>query len=147
VILEKIGAVAYKLALPPGSSVHSDFHVSQLKASAGSQVVAPELPAPSSFQVPEKILQHRLSSGDKSILQGLVQWSGMPAALATWENLETLKQCFPNVSPWGQVDTQEGGNVSSSFTPPSLGPSAEEPGLPRRVKKPSVRVCGPEWVR
>jgi hypothetical protein len=69
----------------------------------------------------------------------------MSEALATWENLEVLRQCFPAAPTWGQVGSQEGGNVSS---PPS---GSQEPtenmtsSRPKRILKPSVRFSNPEW--
>ncbi|XP_075633466.1 uncharacterized protein LOC142605926 [Castanea sativa] len=35
---QKLGQVAYKLALPPGFSIHSVFHVSSLKANLGTHI-------------------------------------------------------------------------------------------------------------
>jgi len=43
-ILERVGAAAYKLALPSPSSTHLVFHVSQLKASHGKLPVSDVLP-------------------------------------------------------------------------------------------------------
>jgi hypothetical protein len=41
------------------------------------------------------------------VIQVLVQWSSMPASLATWEDLEALRQKFPGAPDWGQSDFLE----------------------------------------
>ncbi|XP_022723794.1 uncharacterized protein LOC111280634 [Durio zibethinus] len=43
-VLERIGKVANKLQLPPGSQVHSVFHVSQPKQHVGNQPAQAQLP-------------------------------------------------------------------------------------------------------
>jgi hypothetical protein len=113
-VIERIGSVAYKPELPPSASIHTIFHISQLKKAIGDQTVSSDLPSGDiTHHVPERILQRRMSPGDRSVLQGLIQWSGMPSPLATWENLDTLRQRFPFAAPWDQVASQEEGGVSS----------------------------------
>jgi hypothetical protein len=80
-VLQRVGQVAYMLKLPPTSSIHPVFHVSQLKKAVGSKVqVVDALPAEASvFQVPEQILQRRLvSHGLCTIVQVLIKWSSWP---------------------------------------------------------------------
>lgn len=97
-ILNKIGQVAYQLELPPTSSVHPVFHVSQLRKAVGPDtVVSPLVPHDIELpRVPSKVLQRRLVNlGDRSISQVLVQWSEWPPELATWEDVEDLRRRFP----------------------------------------------------
>lgn len=54
----------------------------------------------------EQILQRRWSSGDRPMEQGLIKWSQMPVSLATWEDLETLRQQFPRAPAWGHAGSQ-----------------------------------------
>jgi hypothetical protein len=140
-ILQRIGSVAYELELPAGSTIHPVFHVSQLKQARGTQTVSPTLPTDASaFQFPERVLQRRMTSGDQPVLQGLIKWSGMPEELSTWENLEVLRHRFPLAPTWGQVVSQEEGDVSSSTT--------AVPGpRPRRESRPNKNVTGPEWSK
>jgi hypothetical protein len=144
-VVQRIGSVAYKLDLPVGSTVHPVFQVSQLRQAKGDQEVSPSLPIDSGpFHVPVRILHHRMTGGDRPALQGLVQWSGMYEALATWENLNVLRGHFPMASTWGQVDSQEG-NVSSAGTSDHKISKPTDGPRPKRATKPNKLVCGPEW--
>lgn len=69
-VLEKIGKVAYKLALPASSTIHLVFHVSQLKKVQGNHPVIASLPDTNvQLQIPERILQRRLHRrADKVVL-------------------------------------------------------------------------------
>jgi hypothetical protein len=94
-ILERVGEVAYRLALPESSRIRPVIHVSQLKKAIDPNVqVQPVLPSPLDIlQVPVRILQRRLrQQGPVAVGQALVQWSGQPEALATWEDVDDLKR-------------------------------------------------------
>ena len=50
-----------------------------------------------------------VTKGVRSIQQVLVKWSGWPASLATWEDVEALRQRFPAAPAWGQAGSLQGG--------------------------------------
>lgn len=93
-ILAKVGAVAYRLALPASSLIHPVVHVSLLKkALAPTESVQPALPVLSPEAVPNlgpwQILERRvMRKGSKMVEQVLVSWSDQEASVCTWENLQ-----------------------------------------------------------
>lgn len=50
--------------------------------------------------------------GNKVVTQVLVQWSGMGAEEASWEDMEELRSRFPRAPAWGQAGFQGRENVS-----------------------------------
>jgi len=138
------------------------FHVSQLKVAVLVTHTAQPLPSSlDGLQVPERVLQKRVTKvGTDVRLQALIQWSGMPSALATWEDMETLRQCFSRAPAWGQAGSYRGGDVSSrTSTPSSLEENEDDIGHtdlydnnqvgrgPRRgecIHRPNIRVHGLE---
>jgi len=96
-VTEHIGATAYRLALPDHSLIHPVFHVSQLKPfTPNYSPVYSELPKlvdlSSQDLEPERVLDRRLvKKGNHTVPQVLVQWSNLPAASATWEDLNVVK--------------------------------------------------------
>lgn len=115
-VLERVGEVAYHLNLPATSRIHPVIHVSQLKKAVGVNTeVSIQLASPLDIlQVPVRILQRQLrQQGAVAVSQVLIQWSGQPEALATWEDYEELRQRFPRAPSWGQAASQGGENVST----------------------------------
>jgi hypothetical protein len=105
-ILSKVGDVAYKLELPPSSSIHLVFHVSLLKPAATPPPnVCASLPdTNNSFQVPERVLQTRLHlRGHRSMKQLLIKWSDLDEDLVTWEDADAIVQRFPAAPAWGHA--------------------------------------------
>lgn len=84
-MLSRIGQLAYKLDLPASCKIYPVFHVSQLKkALPPSQTSAPLADSLDGLHIPLKILQKRIAIVGVSVVpQVLVQWSGLPIALAT----------------------------------------------------------------
>lgn len=149
-VVERIGEVAYKLDLPLASRVHPVFHVSQLKPCVGpGQQVISQLPAADSvFQVPIRVLHHRLQQqGHRQVKQVLVQWSGCSEELATWEDFESLQQQFPRASAWGQADFQDGGIVND-LDPQGSDPMEQATGDERQqaTSRPKRATRPPGWL-
>lgn len=101
-MVDKIGSVAYKLDLPEHSLIHPVFHVSQLKPfTPNYSPVYRELPKLVDLGaldvLPEKVLDRRLvKKGNQAIPQVLIKWDKLPEDAATWEDLNVLKQHFPD---------------------------------------------------
>jgi hypothetical protein len=101
-VLERIGAVAYKLQLPESAKVHPVFHVSQLKPfTANYTPMFSELPKPPDIAAtdtfPAAILQRcMVRAGNVVGVQLLVQWHGLPAEQATWEDYHVIRRRYPD---------------------------------------------------
>ena len=103
-IKEKVGTVAYWLALAPNSQIHNVLHVSMMRKHLGL-IHAPassQLPSVSNDYVilpqPEAILDRRViqkgKHGPKSEI--LVKWKGAPKEDAIWENEWCFAKSYPN---------------------------------------------------
>ena len=120
-ILERVGAAAYKLNLPPDSKVHNVFHVSQLKPfvpdhSPVFSDLTKLVDLSSHVTEPETVLDRRLvKRGNTAIPQVLIKWTALPAESATWEDFYVVKQKFPASAAWGQVSA-EGGEAVTTVT-------------------------------
>lgn len=101
-IIQKVGAVAYKLKLPEGSKIHPVFHVSLLKKQIGSHTLAdcslPTVPEAedSILPIPQAILDRRTRKKKDEVL---VHWQGLSPAEATWESADHLRMRFPDFHP------------------------------------------------
>ncbi|KAA8539425.1 hypothetical protein F0562_026117 [Nyssa sinensis] len=100
-ILKKIGAMSYKLELPPESRIHIVFHVSLLKKKIGEKYpIQGELPviendAETLYPKPQAVLDRRQRKNKEEIL---IHWQGLSLAEATWENLAAMQKQFPEHS-------------------------------------------------
>ena len=100
-VLQKIGAVAYKLKLPPYATTHPVFHVSQLRKAVG----ATHLPQPLPLQLavdmelqdePVNVLSIRPAQVRGSVEQEvLIKWKNLPEFEATWELYSAIEEQFP----------------------------------------------------
>ncbi|KAM3386100.1 hypothetical protein ACQJBY_009639 [Aegilops geniculata] len=72
-------------------------------------------------------------------------------SLATWEDLEALKQRFPRAAAWGQAAFQGKGNVKArpwATTGDSPTNEAQEVvRLDKRLRQPAQRYTSDEWVK
>ncbi|PKU61033.1 hypothetical protein MA16_Dca029063 [Dendrobium catenatum] len=113
-VLERIGAVAYRLKLPPTATIHPVFHVSQLRKAIGDYTANPELPATLTEDL-EVVLEPLELMGVRQKEEGtkevLIQWKNLPDYEATWEPYERVKHQFPDFHLEDKVVLWEGGIV------------------------------------
>lgn len=102
-ITDRVGQVAYKLLLPQESKIHPVFNVSLLKLYKGDRFNQHQLDLPSlSFNnrpIPEpaSVLQARqIISQGEVVNQVLIKWKGLLEEDNSWENIQDIKQLFPN---------------------------------------------------
>lgn len=163
-VLERIGSVAYKLQLPPTSMIHPVIHVSQLKKLVPpDRIISKVLPQePPEHQSPECVLARQSHNlGGTHVKEGLIRWTCMPDTLATWENLQEMKQCFPLAPAWGQGGSQEEGDVTEPPKAPKKTSSKqmekaiedhctaeqrEQVRRTRRTRQLNARFSGPDWT-
>lgn len=100
-IIRHIGPMAYKLRLPPRTLIHPTFHVSLLKKQLGhnerTETILPPVGTDGEvIRYPITLLQRRVfKKQNRAGVEVLVQWAGLPASAATWEDLELLEKQFP----------------------------------------------------
>lgn len=100
-ILEKIGAVAYKLKLPPEARIHPIFHVSLLKKKVGNiDKISESLPTMGNtgqcLLEPEKVLKRRVILRDSlPVVQYLIKWNHLGEEEASWEDKSFISKQFP----------------------------------------------------
>jgi hypothetical protein len=115
-ILQRVGAVAYKLQLPHEAKIHPVVHVPQLKRHlAYMDGVSTDLSSvsfdPAVVVFPVIVLDKAYKSTSSSIaLRILVQWD-TPSKLLSWEDEWDLRRRYPDAPAWGQA-ASEGGRMS-----------------------------------
>ena len=110
--MERIGDVAYRLALPAGARIHDVFHVGLLKKFYGEPPSqTPALPLVQHDRVvvePEAVLRGRLARGQREVL---VRWKGAPAAKTSWVELDDFHEQFPHFQLEDELLLQGGRDV------------------------------------
>lgn len=130
-VLQKIGPIAYKLALPSHVTIHPTFHVSLLKPChklPETFNLPPVLEFSSPyFPNPKAIKDRRMSKkGNKAITQVLVQWTQLPEDQLTWEDLHSLQTRFPNFFLEDKEVLEEMGNDANGNEVRNVGVEEEE---------------------
>lgn len=99
-VINRVGVVAYKLALQEKCRVHLVFHVSLLKPYVGD-AIEPIQQIPIDGDGLPSIVPLVICSYQTILLKGrseaqmLVQWAGQPPEAATWEVLEDFRKSYP----------------------------------------------------
>ncbi|WVZ53598.1 hypothetical protein U9M48_004515 [Paspalum notatum var. saurae] len=114
-ILQRIGAVAYKLDLPDHIKIHLVVHVSQLKKHIPAQTpVHSDLSSlatdPEHVLLPVHVLQRALvAHGGRTAKRVLIQWGSDSVSFNTWEDEYNLRRQYLQAPAWGQAGFQERG--------------------------------------
>ncbi|GKV02869.1 hypothetical protein SLEP1_g15252 [Rubroshorea leprosula] len=96
-VIDKVGKVAYKLALLDSSQIHPVIHVSQLKKKVGAEIRVTsqfpvDLPLPVMLEPVAVLGRKMVKQGNRAATKVLVQWSHAYPEDATWEYLYDIQQ-------------------------------------------------------
>ena len=93
-VLQKIGSVAYKLALPPSSRIHQ-----VIGTNTTEQIVLPEWDNEGSIISDPGAILNKCTCQllSRSITEVLIQWHNIQPEDATWELLLQIQQQFPHL--------------------------------------------------
>ncbi|VFQ92321.1 unnamed protein product [Cuscuta campestris] len=121
-VIERIGAVAYRLQLPEGCRIHDVVHVSLLRpfVQRGSMLPEPSLPADfyktRPIFTPVSAVRRRIVLVDGTPQeQWLVQWSTGSTSDTTWEPVQELRRHFPELALEDKVVSKAGGVDTDTF--------------------------------
>ena len=97
-MLERIGAVAYRLALLVSAAIHPVFHVFHLKKVIGEHSTAHPFILYISenhewMALPEEVYQKNPTTENWEVL---ISWKGLPPHEATWENCDEFQHQCPD---------------------------------------------------
>ncbi|CAM8886149.1 unnamed protein product [Rhodiola kirilowii] len=166
-ITERIGAVAYRLQLPPSARIHNVFHIALLQRFVGDPTTTPQqfpdyMDGLTPVLTSDRVLRTRLVQIQREWKpQWLVKWIGLPDAEATWELADELTQEFPNfhledkvASDGGGIDGTQNTAATRDMQTKAAGDVHEEgapytTALPRREarpKKPSRRYPAGQYA-
>ncbi|XP_009593403.2 uncharacterized protein [Nicotiana tomentosiformis] len=104
-IIQRVGQVAYTLALPPQSNIHPTFHISQLKNKLGTHTTSPTLPVVHAehghvLLTLEAILDRRLAPNNvRATTPVLVKWLNDGPEDSTWEDWQEFQLKFSFFNP------------------------------------------------
>ena len=111
-VVERINAVAVRLALPPQARLHDVFHVGLLKKFHGAPPQEPPALPPvrhgAVIPEPEQAVKMRLLRG---VRQVLIRWRGASPASATWEDVDTFRASYPLFQLEDELPLEEGRDV------------------------------------
>jgi hypothetical protein len=120
-VVEWIGAIAYRLHLPPKARIHDVFHVAFLKYHGDPPASIVSMLAILRGRVvptPSQVVRARLNRGQWQLL---AHWEGRTVTDATWEPITEFKERYPTFQLADKLFVGEEGSVVYFFVDQWLG--------------------------